>query len=252
MRRTAWALAALLIAAAGCGDGAGGTPAMPPTAVPTTPEPPPEPPGKPTGIRVVDAGPDFLVWVWNPVEGATSYEAHAFPYGTPPSERPPLQVTVEPTFRADGLEPGTVMGIFVRAIRETAGERAVGLWSDQGTGRTLTLQPPNAPANLRVSAVGEDFVEWSWNAVPVASGYEVQFSPDAEFTEADEVIDVSGQTVYRREGLSTETSAYLRVRSYRGTGDDRLRSGWTPVLPATTLVPAVLLTIPDAAACARR
>ncbi len=107
-------------------------------------------------------------------------------------------------------------------------------------------QPPTAPANLRVSAAGEDFVEWSWNAVADATGYEVQFSRDAEFTEADEVIDVSGQTVYRREGLSAETSVYLRVRSYRETGDDRLRSGWTIVLPATTLVPAIPETIPDA------
>ena len=107
-------------------------------------------------------------------------------------------------------------------------------------------QPPTAPANLRVSAAEEDFVEWSWNAVAGATGYEVQFSRDAEFTEADEVIDVSGQTVYRREGLSAETSVYLRVRSYRETGDDRLRGGWTVVLPATTLVPAIPETIPDA------
>ena len=106
-------------------------------------------------------------------------------------------------------------------------------------------QPPNAPENLKVFAAGEDFIEWRWDAVALASGYEVQFSRDAEFTEADEVIDVSGQTAYRREGLSTETSVHLRVRSYRDTGDDRLRSDWTFVLPATTLSPDVPLTIPD-------
>ncbi|MYD84930.1 MAG: hypothetical protein F4Y14_01305 [Acidobacteria bacterium] len=77
------------------------------------------------------------------MEAATGYEAHAFPAGTPPSERPPLLVTLEPTFRADGLEPGSVMTIFVRAIRDTAGGRAFGPWSDPGTGTTLTS--PSAP-----------------------------------------------------------------------------------------------------------
>ena len=146
VNRTPWPLIALLIAAAGCGGGADGTPAAPPTAPAPTPPPAPEPPGQPTGIRVVDVGVDFLVWAWDPVEGATSYEAHAFPRGTPSSERPPLQVTVEPTFRADGLEPGAVMGFFVRAIRETAGGRAVGPWSDRGTGETL--MPPAPPMTV--------------------------------------------------------------------------------------------------------
>ena len=90
----------------------------------------------------MDVGRDFLVWAWDPVETATGYEAHAFPEGTPPSERPPLQVTVEPTFRADGLQPATVMVLLVRAIRETAGERAVGPWSDPGTAETLPPAPP--------------------------------------------------------------------------------------------------------------
>lgn len=144
MNTVSWPVVALLIVAAGCGGGTDSPPVAPPTA--PAPAPPSEPPGKPTGIRVVEAGVYFLVWAWDPVEAATSYEAHAFPLGTPPSERPPLMVTVEPTFRADGLEPGTAMGIFVRAVRETAEGRAVGPWSDQGTGKTLT--PPSPPMTV--------------------------------------------------------------------------------------------------------
>ena len=154
VNRVPWPVVALLIAAAGCGGGTDGTPVAPPAAPAPTPPPPPAPPGQPTGIRVVDVGLDFLVWAWDPVEGATSYEAHAFPDGTPPSERPPLLVTVEPTFRADGLEPGTVMGILVRAIRETAAGRAVGPWSDQGTGETLTPPPPPMTVTGTVRASG--------------------------------------------------------------------------------------------------
>ena len=135
-----------LFAPIGCGGGADSTPAAPPAAPTPAPDPPPTPPGQPTGIRVVDVGLDYLVWAWDPVETATGYEGHAFPDGTPVSERPPLQVTVEPTFRADGLEPDTAMVFFVRAVRETAGGRAVGPWSDQGTGKTLP--PPSPPMTV--------------------------------------------------------------------------------------------------------
>ena len=144
MNRAPWPVVLLLIAAAGCGGGTEGTSVAPATA--PAPTPPPAPPGQPTGIRVVDVGLDFLVWAWDPVENATGYEGHAFPDGTPVSERPPLQVTVEPTFRADGLEPDTVMVFFVRAIRETAGGRTVGPWSDPATGETLP--PPSPPMTV--------------------------------------------------------------------------------------------------------
>ena len=141
------------LALAGCESGVDGSPTQAPSTAPgTAPGTAPraaastvpstaQAPGQPTGIRVVDAGVDFLVWAWDPVESATSYEGHAFPDGTPPSERPPLRETMNPTLRADGLEPGTTMGIFVRAIRETAGGRAAGPWS-YGSGTTLAPPSP--------------------------------------------------------------------------------------------------------------
>ena len=151
-----WPLIALLIAGAGCGGSTDGKPIAPPTtpAPAPAPEPPPEPPGQPTGIRVADRGPDFIVWTWDSVEGATGYEAHAFPFGTPSAERPPLLFTKEPTFRADALEPGAMMGFFVRAVRETAGGRAGGPWSDQGYGETLAPPPGPLAACTNQRALG--------------------------------------------------------------------------------------------------
>ena len=98
-------------------------------------------------------------------------------------------------------------------------------------------QPPDAPANLQLSAAGEGYLEWSWDAVEAADGYEVQFSLDEEFADHDEVIDTGAETVYRREALPPRTGASLRVRSYAGTGDDRLRSDWASPIAATTLAP---------------
>ena len=120
-------LAALL--AAGCGTGTDGKPVAPPT----TPEPAPEAPAKPSHIRLVERGPDFLVWEWDPVEGATGYEIDLSVHGTPPGERPPVLSIAEPTFRAEGLEQGVVMRFYVRAVRETAGGVATSEWSNYVT-----------------------------------------------------------------------------------------------------------------------
>ena len=124
----------LIAVAAGCGGGVDGKPIAPPTT--PAPEPPPEPPGQPTGIRVVEVGQTFIVWAWDPVEGATGYEVDVFLAGTPPGQPGERIVTEGPRVRVDGLEPVTEAEIYVRAIRETAGGRAAGPWSTSRVAET--------------------------------------------------------------------------------------------------------------------
>ena len=132
----------------GCGGGGDAPPASAPTAPPAPAPPPPEPPPKPTGIRLADRGPDFVEWSWDPVEGATSYEAHLGLEETPVDERI-LVETEEPSYRWEGLAPLARVVVWVRAVRETAGGRAVGEWSD--VGRAITL-----PAFTAVAACSNE------------------------------------------------------------------------------------------------
>ena len=230
-----------------CEDGAAPTAAPPATTPATPPAPPPpapQPPNAPANLRVTAVGQDFVEWSWNAVPGAIGYV---------------VQVSRDENVRRLGPDPrdggdhvhrhrsstGTSVYVRVAAASGTAEAPLVGAWTAQVAGMTAAPLPPASPTGLVVSATTENSITWTWNAVAGATGYEVQFSRDAEFTEADEVIDVSGQTVYRRERLSAETRVYLRVRSYRETEDDRLRSGWTAALPAVTLAPAIPVTIPD-------
>ena len=131
--RTPWALAALLVAAA-CGTGTDGKPVAPPTSPapePPPPAPPPPPPGpldRPTGIRVVEVGQTFIVWAWDPVEGATHYHVWVFLAGSPEAQRGDIIVTRSPMVRAEGLEPGE-FEIWVRAVREMDSGRTVGGFS---------------------------------------------------------------------------------------------------------------------------
>ena len=106
-----------------------------------------------------------------------------------------------------------------------------------------TPEPPEAPAGLRVSATGADFIEWSWNPVLEVSSYQVQYSLDETFTEEDEVIDrTADETSYRRENLPGETTAYLRVRSSSGTGEELIRSAWSAHLAGMTAAPPIEIT----------
>ena len=70
------------------------------------------------------------------------------------------------------------------------------------------------------------------------SGYQVQYSFSEAFTAADEVIDrTADQTSYRREDVAVETTAYLRVRSSRGTSEERVHSAWSTHVTGMTAAP---------------
>ena len=163
-QRTSVLCAALLLGVA-CGGGTDGKPVAPTTV----PEPPPEAPEAPTGIRVTERGLDFIRWAWDPVEDATGYEVGVFPAGTPPDERNAPVYTEELSFRADELEPGSV-GFSVRAVRQTAGGRAVSDWSDEFAAEVLGLEELIAPPaeTGKVAAEGIDFTLVSTANEPLA------------------------------------------------------------------------------------
>ena len=146
----------LLALCLGCNGGTDGRPVAAPTSPTQPPTPPPDPPAKPTGIHVSDRGPDFVEWSWDPVDGATSYEAEVFFAGSAPDQRTRVYPE-QPFYRWEGLPSSTGVRIFVRAVRETAGGRAVSSWSDIGTGLTQQAPTPlGACSNERELALHPD------------------------------------------------------------------------------------------------
>ena len=81
---------------------------------------------------------------------------------------------------------------------------------------------------MEIASYSQDFVEWSWNPVEGADGYEVQISAETAATDDGETVArTAEQTTYRGEGLESETPYYFRVRSFTGAGGDRLFSEWS-------------------------
>lgn len=89
-------------------------------------------------------------------------------------------------------------------------------------------EPPPTPDGVGITSYGPDFVEWNWNPVEGADGYEVQVSAGAAATEDGETVTrTAEQTSYRGEGLESETAHYFRVRSFTGAMENRLASEWS-------------------------
>jgi len=165
---------------------------------------PPEAPAIPTNIQVSDRGFDFIEWSWDSVENATSYQAHAYLSGTPSDQRPPLQTVVEPVFLARGLEQLTLYTMHVRAVSETAGGRAVGLWA-RGLS-TSTLPPPPGPL-ASCKSQRQRALDWEHDATLVA-----KWNPDQPFRVwvDEERIRRGGNRIGRPDFLQEEVLEPLR------------------------------------------
>ena len=210
------------------------------------------PPASPSGLRVSASGEDFIEWTWNAVEGADGYDVQFSPNEAFTSEDAIVPRTREElSYRREGLAAGTNAHLRVRSASGSGDARITSDWSTHVTGMTAapnpTIPPPPAPTGLRVSDRGEDFIEWTWNAVEGADGYDVQFSPNEAFTSEDEIIPRAvGELSYRREGLPASTNAYLRVRSSSGSGDARITSDWSTHVTGTTAAPEPTIPPPPA------
>ena len=243
-----WALLLTLFLGAGlfvvaCGDEDVPTPTTPaptppaptPTPPPPEPEPAPEPPAVPVGLRISASGMDFIEWSWNAVEGVSGYDVQYSANEAFTDEDETIARTAEEiSYRREGLEAGVSAFLRVRAAAGTGEERVTSDWSTHVTGMTAEPEPevpaaPAAPANLRLKESGSDFIEWEWDEVPGADGYESQFSADGvSFVALQPHAGVSN-TSRTVSNLGAETVGHLRVRSYTGsgTGTDTVRGDWS-------------------------
>ena len=232
---------AFAVAFAGCGGDSPTTPAPGPAPAPAPapapePAPAPAPRGVPAGLAVSATGPGFIEWSWSPLEGAEGYQVQFSPDAFFTADDEVVDRTAEETsYRRENLPAGTSAHLRVRASTGAGEERLFGDWSASVSGRS----PIPVPSGLAVSATGGDFIEWSWDAVEGAAGYQVQYSPDARFTEEDEIVDrTPGQLSWRKEDLPYRTPGHVRVRTLVQVGFQRLSGDWSAEVPGVTDPPS--------------
>ena len=254
-----WALLLTLFIGAGlmvtaCGDEETPAPTTPTPAPtpPPAPPPEPEPPAVPTGLHVDEATASSITWHWTAVEGAVGYVVQASmdetweATDTVSFDGAPFTTATE--YTASGLDPETTVYVRVASAAGTVEAPVVSDFSTHVTGMTTAVPGPPAPTNLRLKNRGSDFIEWEWDAVEGADGYESEFSSNGTDFEAPQSHRGKSATTRKVSNLDAETGGYLRVRSYTGsgTGADTVRGDWSATDKQTTdePPPAVPLSVP--------
>ena len=129
-----------------------------------------------------------------------------------------------------------------------AGLALAGCGDDSTTTPAPAPAPPPAPAapdpvgvptGLAVTETGPDFLQFSWEAVEGATGYEIQLSlKEGDFSEV--VTAMVTTTMHRFTDLAAETTGHARVRAHEA---DR-QSEWSGTVSGTSAaVPVVPLTL---------
>ena len=101
-----------------------------------------------------------------------------------------------------------------------------------------TPDPVGVPGGLKITATGPDFLEFGWEAVEGATGYEIQLSlTEGDFTAVD---TATVTTTMHRFPVAAETTGYARVRANEG---DR-QSEWSETAMGTSMAAPLMLAVP--------
>ena len=99
--------------------------------------------------------------------------------------------------------------------------------------------PVGVPGGLKVTASGHDFLEFGWEAVEGATGYEIQLSlKDGDFSS---VSTATVTTTMHRFTVKPETAGYARVRAHEGERQGEWSATATGTSAAAPIPPVTLM-----------
>jgi titin len=123
-----------------------------------------------------------------------------------------------------GLEAGTTYHYRVRAVNAHGNSD----YTNEATGTTLDVVPPEAPANLEATAVSSSQINLSWDGVDYTTGYKLERKGGGDWA----LLTMLGAsaTTFADTGLDPGTSFQYRVQARNMFGD----SDYSNVAEATT------------------
>jgi len=203
--------------------------------------PPPAPPATPTGLMVSGTTETSITWTWNEVEGATGYVVQASTDemfdATETVLFDGMPYTTETSYTASDLEADTTLYVRVAAAAGTVEAPLVSAFTTHVTGMTMAATL-GTPSDVRVKSKGSDYIEWEWDEVAGADGYQAHFSTDSGFSDSHTFERPGGSnTTVRVSRLEPESDGYFRVRAYSGTVTARVFGDWSEADMATTEEP---------------
>ena len=177
------------------------------------------PPDAPTltGVESTTGG---LTVSWGPVTGVSGYEVAWRPDGETAWQS--TRTGIRQRYTIGGLGDGVLYWVRVRAVKTAAGSggRTFSVTSDWSA-PDPQIVGDWAPQDLEVTP-GDQMLTLTWDDVPVASGYEVEYWPSerpAESGTADAVRGEDGWSAYIT-GLENGVDHDVRVRAVRNLNPD--------------------------------
>ena len=193
------------LALTGCGDDDSSTTTPAPAPTPAPQPPAPEPPGTPANLRVADTGVDYIEFAWDAVEGATGYEVQMSM--TEGDFGQAMMATVTGTMHKFMVAAETTAYGRVRATNDDGASD----WSEPAMGMSMAAPMVLGVPVPEVSSTGPDHIEWSWEAIMNAQGYQVQVADSMDGL-ADAEMMATTETSHRVDA-EPDMTMYIRVRS---------------------------------------
>ena len=218
----------------GCGDDDSTTTTPAPAPAPPAPAPTPtlDAPG---GLTVASSGTDYIEFRWEAVEGASGYEIQLSMTEGDFSSVSTASVTG--TMHRFSVEPGTTAYARVRAVSDEANDSD---WTEAVTGMSNAAPLVLGVPTVRVKATGLDFLEWEWDAVDDAQGYQLQVADSEDGLDMAELQTITATS--HRVTVEPETTMYIRVRA-EVSRPARTAGDWSAAVMATSDMAPSPLTV---------
>ena len=185
-------------------------------------------PSAPTGLKAVKASDTSALVSWNPVSGATSYEAQYWREGLADfKDDYDYNTKTNTSYTSSGLLNFNTYKFRVRAINSAG----VSPWSEY-TYVKPTASVPSAPTGLKATKATDSSAIVSWNSVSGATSYQVQYWRQG-MTDFKDDSDYTNKTAtsYTSTGLANYNSYKYRVRAKNSAGTSPWSSEYTYVMP---------------------
>ncbi len=185
---------------------------------------PPDPPGTPAVGSRLDGSLGGLRVSWPTVAGSSRYELQWRRIGG--QEWSSARASAGSPFTVRGLVRGALYEVQVRAVwtgGDTAHVLYVTGWSAPGSG----IAGGWTPARVMVAPARGALIV-TWDEVPSASGYEVEYWPESDAQDRKVAVPVRDGDRWRADitGLADGTAYGVAVRSVRSVAGQSTVSGW--------------------------
>ena len=185
--------------------------------------------GIPKDISASPSSENSIKTSWSAVAGASGYLIYRATSSTGPATL--ITAPTELSFNNIGLTTNTTYYYRIRSYKIEGNVQVRSGYSNMVSAKpTQTLEVLGIPKNISATPSSENSIKTSWSAVDGASGYLIYRATSS--TGPNTLITAPTELSFNNRGLTTNTTYYYRIRSYKIEGNVQVRSGYSNMVSA--------------------